>query len=201
MDEPNSESGLYSKVKAIWRNEFAKTLILIGIIAAGTLAFRIVLVLALKTEYPLQTPVTRSMEPTIHVGDLLIVQGGLNPEYDIMEGDIIVFRNPNKPQELVVHRVIRKWREDGKWYFKTKGDNNPISLPFERKIPEDYIIGKVIWRIPYLGYIKMFLGTPLGMVVGILLIALFLIIENILPSRKEEAEEKSQTQNRDDHKS
>jgi len=99
------------------------------------------------------------MEPTLKIGDLLIIQGGLKAE-DIYanpkDGDIIIFYNPSDPSDLpIVHRAIKKIQKDGKWYFITKGDNNPFDdyKIFGWLVPEDYIIGKVIFVIPKAGYI------------------------------------------------
>ena len=99
------------------------------------------------------------MEPTLRIGDLLIIRGGLKAE-DIHaspeDGDIIIFRNPDNPNDLpIVHRAIKKIQKDGKWYFITKGDNNLFNdyRAFGWMVPEDYIIGKVIFVIPKAGYI------------------------------------------------
>jgi len=126
------------------------------------------------------------MEPTLHVGDLLIVQGGIKPEeinVGPKTGDIIVFRRPGRPDEFVVHRAVGVVIRGGKYYFRTKGDNNPV--PDSWLVPEDYIIGKVIWSIPLLGYVKIYLGTPIGMAAIIILIGALVIIE-ALPSFNEE---------------
>lgn len=99
------------------------------------------------------------MEPTLNVGDLLIIRGGLRAE-DIHaspeDGDIIIFRSPSNPDAIpIVHRAIEKIQKDGKWYFVTKGDNNPYDdyRAFGWMVPEDYVIGKVIFVIPKVGYI------------------------------------------------
>ena len=132
-------------------------LILLALI--GSLSLQWILSLALHTNVPLHTPVSGSMEPTLRIGDLLVICGGLKAE-DIhaspKDGDIIVFKNPDNPKGMpIVHRAIEKFRKDGKWYFITKGDNNARDdyRLFGWIIPEDYIIGKVIFVIPKLGYI------------------------------------------------
>ncbi len=132
-------------------------LILLALI--GSLALQWVLSLVLHTNVPLHTPISGSMEPTLKVGDLLIICGGLKAE-DIhaspKDGDIIVFKNPDNPEGMpIVHRAIEKFQRDGKWYFITKGDNNYYNdyRLFGWVIPEDYIIGKVIFVIPKLGYV------------------------------------------------
>ena len=132
-------------------------LILLALI--GSLSLQWILSLALHTNVPLHTPVSGSMEPTLKIGDLLVICGGLKAE-DIhaspKDGDIIVFKNPDNPNGMpIVHRAIEKFQKDGKWYFITKGDNNFYDdyKLFGWIIPEDYIIGKVIFVIPKLGYV------------------------------------------------
>ena len=132
-------------------------LILLALI--GSLSLQWILSFALHTSVPLHTPISGSMEPTLKIGDLLVICGGLKAE-DIhaspKDGDIIVFKNPDNPKGMpIVHRAIGKFQKDGKWYFITKGDNNYYDdyKLFGWIIPEDYIIGKVIFVIPKLGYI------------------------------------------------
>ncbi len=72
-------------------------------------------------------------------------------------GDILVFQS-GRP-DPIIHRVIRKWRYNGEWYFQTKGDHNAVSIQYpsldETNISEDQIVGVAIIRIPYLGWIKL----------------------------------------------
>jgi len=72
----------------------------------------------------------------------------------------------------IVHRVFFRIESDGRTYYLTKGDNNPImdiqnyhcSLPEirNRPIPEENLRGKVIFRVPYLGYLKLFVSGLWG---------------------------------------
>lgn len=75
-------------------------------------------------------------------------------------GDIIVFRS-GKP-DPIIHRVVAWWSEDGKRFYMTKGDNYETNkLPIrnaiidETRITEGQVIGKAFFKIPYLGYIKI----------------------------------------------
>lgn len=86
---------------------------------------------------------TGSMEPYIYIGDVVFVQKC--DENDIYENDVIEYKKDNY---TVVHRVIKKYRQDGKIYFITKGDNND-DADNSPVLPEQ-ITGKVIGRIPYL---------------------------------------------------
>ena len=55
-------------------------------------------------------------------------------------------------------------------YFKTKGDANPNEDPWT--LTSDHIIGRVMFKVPFLGTTILFLRTPQGLVVlAILLVA------------------------------
>ena len=88
-------------------------------------------------------------------GDIMILNGK-KPE-SIRLGDVIVFWS-NK-RDPIIHRVIKKWEENGAYYFQTKGDHNPNSIKSafldETKVSEEQVIGNAFFRIPLLGYIKI----------------------------------------------
>jgi len=195
LKEDSKKDILIREIRDLWNNGVFRTLIYFGLILFFVYAFQEALILALRTPYPLQTPISGSMEPTLKVGDLLIVQGvsaesiaaGPKPY-----GDIIVFKKPSKPDELIVHRAIEKFKIDSKWYFRTQGDNNPSLDPWT--VSEDQIVGKVIYSIPFLGYIKIYLGTPQGIVINIILILALLLLENLASSKSmKEKSEKEET--------
>jgi len=67
----------------------------------------------------------------------------------------------------IVHRTFFAIDVEGKKYYLTRGDNNPIldlqaydynSGTGNRPIPQANLRGKVIGRIPYLGYFKLFIS-------------------------------------------
>ena len=88
-----------------------------------------------------------------------MVLRGKNAE-DIKIGDIIVFWSARK--DPIIHRVVKKWQENEVYYFQTKGDNyvtNPTSIKSsmldETRISQDKVIGNAVFKIPFLGYIKI----------------------------------------------
>lgn len=92
-------------------------------------------------------------------GDIMILVGKSPKNINI--GDILVFqsnldnsRNSNVP---IIHRVVNKWEVDGKYHFQTKGDNNSGSGQGldELDISEERVIGKAVFRVPYLGWLKI----------------------------------------------
>lgn len=141
------------------------------------------------SEYPLLVVVSGSMEPTLEVGDLIVVQRVVDfseIEADSnLQGTIIVFHSPPKPSDLIVHRVVDKiLKEDGLWYFTTRGDNNPASIPWEEDFSQTYVVGKVVWTIPLIGRVVLFIQTPLGLSICLILMVALTAIEIVSRKRK-----------------
>ena len=88
----------------------------------------------------------------LNKGDIIFVVGVKNPEV----GDIIIF-NGGASYPLI-HRVIK---EDEP--YSAKGDNyktNSGQLASEKQIQQDQIIGKAVFRIPFLGWSKLIFFEP-----------------------------------------
>jgi len=188
-----------SKWSNLLKSNYVKTIILAAIVLGSVVAFWAGVKVAFATEYPLLTVASGSMRPTLEIGELIVVQGISDvselraaPQPD---GDIIVFRNPHDEGELIVHRAINKTQSaiDGLWYIKTKGDANPSADPWSgtntwnTMISEKLLIGKVVGHVPYVGYIPLYVRTPLGMVLLIVLILIIVFAEYIpFSSKKQE---------------
>jgi len=152
------EGSLYKKLLAAF--------LAVLIAVAASLTLYKVLSLVQGTELPLSVVATGSMRPTLNRGDLIVVRG-VSGE-DVKVRDIIAFKIPSE-REPIVHRVVSKFRKDGKYYFVTKGDNNP-SIDWFSPIPEDYLLGKVTMVIPRVGLPILFLKTGIGKCLTIALI-------------------------------
>ena len=88
---------------------------------------------------------TGSMEKELCAGDVAIIQKcGPN---DVNVGDIIEYQMEGY---TVVHRIIEKKQKNGDFYFITKGDNN--GNPDFKEVRENQLIGKVIFKVKYMGY-------------------------------------------------
>ncbi len=107
----------------------------------------------LGTPDPVVTVISESMYPYYNVGDVLVVVGV--PYGEIRRGDVVVYRLPGRSVPIV-HRVIAKTPRG----VVTKGDNNPLPDPWS-PVPPKYISGKVVLRIPYVGYPKALLDRYL----------------------------------------
>ena len=122
--------------------------IAIPIVSVVVIYFGLQIVLATKT--PFLSVASGSMSPALEVGDLIIIQG--TPPTTIQVGDIIVFDLPQGGR--TIHRVTRiQTLPNGTIQFKTKGDANPNEdLHW---IPEQNVHGRVIYRIPYIGWLAL----------------------------------------------
>ena len=96
-----------------------------------------------------------SLKNGFNKGDIMFLVG--RDAENIEVGDVIVFNNRRK--DPIIHRVVKKMQDGNEIYFQTKGDNNQNSIKNrgldETHIIEDIIIGKAAFRVPVLGYIKI----------------------------------------------
>jgi signal peptidase I len=223
-----------SSLKKLVKNHGRKllnVLVLLAVIAIGFLSFWFVLKAILNTEYPI-LPVSssnmcvfqsncdglaRSFEPTLHVGDLVIVQGVNCSTVRVAypKSDILVFHFPKSDSSdtggLVITRVVAKEERNGMIYFRTKGDGVGVhtwpeipsasecdrwydyreNYTWNDMISEKLLVDKVVFRIPWIGYIALFVQNPSGILVIVVLIIIILIAEFAIPtsaSKKAKAE-------------
>ena len=108
---------------------------------------------AVKTEYICLTGRGNDMAPAICDGDTVrvkictngtLIQAG--PKNSTHPGDIIVYcaaaAVPVPSSMWACGRAVSKYREDGKWYFKTQLDSSPEPDAWE--VPEYYLLGVVV---------------------------------------------------------
>lgn len=116
-----------------------------------------------------------SMVPTVHVGDGVLVRY-IEPE-NIKVGDILVFYAGNSNKIIVSHRVIDIYKHNNDINFQTKGDNVEDKDPFIVKSKN--VIGKVIFRIPYIGYLTKFSKRPLLFVIFTIIPSILIVLDEI----------------------
>lgn len=98
-----------------------------------------------------------SMRPTFEVGDI-VVFARKNPAR-LVKGDVIAFRGKGS-RIPTVHRIVRIEERNNKIYFTTKGDNN--RLPDYPQVMEDNVVGKVVARLPKVGWASIALRQVFG---------------------------------------
>ena len=112
---------------------------------------------------------TGSMEPVIPVGGLVVIKP-VDPG-TLKTGDIICFKFSEGMS--ITHRIINITDEG----FVTKGDaNEDLDL---WTVENEEVVGKVLFVIPFLGYLGSFVRTPIGLILLIVLPAVVLILLEI----------------------
>lgn len=123
--------------------------------------------------------ISPSMVPTINVEDAIIIQRKEADELKV--GDIITFTSsdPRYSGLTITHRIVgieKSKKED--IYFRTKGDNN--NSEDSALVSYQNIYGKVILRIPKIGYIQYVLTNAYGWVLLIVIPCLGIVIYDII---------------------
>jgi signal peptidase len=99
-----------------------------------------------------------SMEPTIHVGDL-VIDHSISP-LDVRIGDVVTFKDPQAQTKLITHRV-RSMSVHGSYVrFATKGD--AVNSVQHWDVGVNGRVGRVVTHIPRLGYALFWATTRLG---------------------------------------
>ncbi len=93
-------------------------------------------------------------------GDVMVLIG--TEAKNINKGDVVVFQANSK--HPVIHRVVKVWEEDGEYHFQTKGDHNSDSYVQlgETDIGESKLLGKAVFKIPFLGWPKIIFAGLVG---------------------------------------
>ncbi len=132
---------------------------------------------ALVSAYTIVSP---SMVPNINVLDVIITTRVSDPS-KIKVGDVITFNSTDYRSSgvTVTHRVKKiEKTSDGKYLFTTKGDAN--NTEDATRQPFSSIYGKVLIRLPKLGYIQYILSSVLGWVLLIIVPTVLIIGADII---------------------
>ena len=139
------------------------------------------------------TILTQSMYPTIKAGDVVITYKEDNNKYN--DGDVITFVSEQNGGITITHRVEEVYNVNDSYSYKTKGDNN--NAPDNEITSGDNVLGKVVVKIPKVGYIQQFLVSKTGWIVAVILPCLGIVIYDILKLFKHTARKGSQLIKRD----
>jgi signal peptidase I len=173
---------------------------------------------ALNTDYPALAVASGSMclvQPnqcdgwshpfarTLHTGDLIIIQGISNASEihpgPFPVGDILVFHESPGSAELIVHRAISETTINGTVYFITKGDANSEPGPPDNPdlpagaVPMSDVVGKVVLRIPWIGWLALLMRDQSGVYLIMALIIIIIAAEAVISiagSKETETEKK-----------
>lgn len=115
---------------------------------------------------------TDSMQPEIDGGDLIICHT-IEAE-EIKTGDVIAFFDPaGNGTSIVTHRVIEIVEENGELSFRTKGDNN--NAEDKLLVSENDLVAIYKTRIAGAGNVAMFMQSPTGLIVCVVLPIVMLV--------------------------
>ena len=131
-------------------------------------------------KYNAYVVLTGSMLPSIKVEDVVVTKK-IDPK-DLKEGDIITLASSDERfyGTVITHRIKKKYYDSTtkKYTYVSKGDNNNIED--SALVEQDRIYGKVILKIPKLGYLQIFLASQGGWILVILLPCLTVISFDIM---------------------
>lgn len=138
--------------------------IIIGIIVIG------ILVVSMMGLSKPMIVLSGSMQPVMMTGDVILISP-VEPE-NIKVSDIIAFKNANS---VVTHRVISITDTNE---FQTKGDANEDE---DGSVVEgSNVIGKVVFVIPYIGYLTDITKDPKIFFFVVIIPSLLIIIDELL---------------------
>ena len=81
----------------------------------------------------------------LNKGDVIFVIGARSVEV----GDVIIFNGGQS--NPIIHRAV----DIGDGIYTTKGDHNPDIYNFDKNIPEEKLVGKALFKIPLIGWVKL----------------------------------------------
>lgn len=187
MNDNFEEMTLFQKVKwwfnfitSILMNSIIVVLVLIGIIF---LVYYVDVTKNAKTGnwkpplYGAYVIISTSMEPTIHVQDAIVIKREDN--YKI--GDVCTYlsKDPRYYGIMITHRIIgTDINEKGEKVYILKGDANYSAD--QLAVSNSQIYGKVVMRIPKIGYIQYFLSTAYGWIIAIVVPCVGIITYDII---------------------
>ncbi len=129
------------------------------------------------------TVLSASMEPTYSPGDMVISV----PQDSYAIGDAVTFQPVSGDPTLITHRIVgHRTGEEGVSYV-TRGDANGHD---DDPIIHEQVMGKVIYHVPYVGYVSMAVGehrTTIVVIaaVGLLGYAVYAISAGIISERRQ----------------
>ncbi len=171
-----SRSGSKLATGSRWLRNFIAYVLLLAILgAAGICAFALV-----QGTWQVTPVLSGSMRPGFAVGGAVISQRVHVDSLHVR--DVIIFSDPFKPSEQIVHRIVAITKNRaGQLLFNTQGDANTVRDPWTLTIKGDSIY-TVRWSGPVLGYVANNYQNHrgyylLGAGIVLILIALVTILE------------------------
>jgi signal peptidase len=168
----NTNSGFLKRVTALLANTaFIITLVLMAVLVFSLLQSRFTGGPPTIAGHRLYVVLSGSMSPAFEAGGLVVVRPAEAEE--IVVGDIITYWEPGEGAKLTTHRVVEVEDENG-LQFITKGDANEVVD--QEPVPAENLVGKVVFAIPYAGYVADFAQSPQGLVTLVIIPGILIIV-------------------------
>ena len=133
----------------------------------------IVTLFPITGNYKIKIVMSGSMEPAIHTGSIIVIK----PEAPYKIDDVITFGKDTKKDVPTTHRIAEMRVEEGKYIYRTKGDANKTEDMSE--VPENTVIGKVLFSIPFFGFILDFAKKPMGFLLLVVVPSFAIILDEV----------------------
>ena len=150
------------------RTIIVSVVVLVVLGAAGVAAVPLI-----QGTWQVNPVVSGSMRPGFAVGGVVISER--IPVDQLALRDVMVFRSPDNPANLMVHRIVRMTKNKaGELVIRTQGDANNVEDPWTLTISGKYAY-VVRWSLPLLGYAAIAYQNHRGLVLlgaGLLLIVI-----------------------------
>lgn len=121
-----------------------------------------------------------SMLPDIQIKDIVVTKKV--PAEELEVNDIITFITPDTRFGgiSVTHRIIDKYYDEalGTYSYRTKGDANNVADSV--LVPNNNVLGKVILKVPKLGYLQDILSSKGGLIIVVLIPCLVILSYDIM---------------------
>lgn len=99
---------------------------------------------------------TNSMKPHYAPGTFLVVKPA--PFKSLQVGDVVTYQLESGRPEVITHRILSVGADqEGNRTLITKGDNN--ALADDAAVTEVQVRGKLMYAVPYVGFIANWLGN------------------------------------------
>jgi signal peptidase len=160
------QSKMTTTVKVV-RTTVASLLVIVVLGMAGVAAVALI-----GGSWQVNPVVSGSMRPGFSVGGVVISERV--PVDQLALRDVIEFKNPDTPTDIMVHRIVHLIKNNaGQLVIKTQGDANTIEDPWTLTISGKYAY-EVRWSVPLVGYAAIDYQNHRGLVLlgaGIVLLA------------------------------
>lgn len=140
----------------------------INVVLIVLLLLALLMNLSLFTSYKSLAVVSGSMEPTLPYGSMVVIA----PQKSYGEGDIVTFHSSGAGEvKRFTHRIVSV--DNG--MAATKGDANTSIDPEPASLSRAE--GKVIFTVPYVGYLVMAFDKPAVKIGAVILVIIWLAFE------------------------